>query len=126
MGNVGLRCPPLLQDRDDTGNDLNLIVMLLMATLRFPTPISVKSANWYAKNRVVSYGSFLGAYGREYGEMETWNPKVRKRFDEGIAAGWKTDCSRVYGAVRWYQRAQTGANPQLAELYAPIIRQYLE
>jgi hypothetical protein len=125
-GNAVLRCPPLLSDRDNTGNDLNLIVMLLMAILRFPTPVSTKAANFYAKNRVVSYGSFLGAYRQKYGEMTTWDGDVRRRFDEGIAAGWKTDSSRVFGAVRWYQRAQTGANPRLAELYAPIIHAYLE
>jgi hypothetical protein len=115
-----------LNDRDDTGNDLNLIVMLLMAILRFPTTTSTKAVNWYAKNRVVSYGSFLETYRQKYGELTTWDTDVRRRFDDGIAAGWKTDASRVYGALKWYQRAQTGANPKLAELYAPIIRKYFE
>jgi hypothetical protein len=32
--------------------------------------------------------------------------------DEGIASGWKTDASRVYGAVRWYHRIEAGANPR--------------
>jgi hypothetical protein len=100
--------------------------MLLMAILRFPTTVSTNAVNWYAKNRVVSYGSFLGAYRQKYGEMTAWDKGVRRRFDDGIASGWKTDASRVYGAVSWYQRAQTGANPKLAELYAPIIRKYFE
>jgi len=81
----------------------------------------------YAKNRPVSYGSFLGVYRDVYGDMSgESDAEVRRRLDEGIASGWQTDASRVYGAVRWYHRAKTGANPQLAELYAPIIRKYLE
>ena len=55
--------------------------------------------------------------GRDHG-----GKKIRSRLDAGIADGWTTDASRVYGAVRWYHRAVVGANPALAELYAPIIR----
>ena len=46
--------------------------------------------------------------------------------NQGIQDGWKPDASGVYGAVRWYHREESGANPLLAELYAPIIRAYLE
>jgi hypothetical protein len=116
----------LLSDRDETGDDLNLIVMLLMSILRFPTTISSRAIDWYSKNRLVSYGSFLAAYTNKYGELMTWNSEMKRRFDEGIASGWVTDCSRVYGAVRWYHRSQAGANPKLAELYVPIIRKYFE
>jgi hypothetical protein len=51
---------------------------------------------------------------------------MKSRIDQGIASGWQTDSSRVYGAIRWYQRGETGANPALAELYRPIIKAYLE
>src|SRR5260370_3548048 len=37
-----------------------------------------------------------------------------------------TILSRVFGALRWYHRAEVGANPAFAELYEPIIRKYLE
>lgn len=126
LANAGLRCPPYLRDRDNTGNDLDLIVVLLMALLRFPSPSSDKALKWYTKNRLVSYGSFLGAYRQKYGELTTWDANVRHRFDDGIKSGWTTDSSRVYGAVKWYHRAQVGANPQLAELYGPIIQRFFE
>ena len=125
--NVDIRLASTLNDRDNTGDDLNLIVMLLMAALRFPTAASTAAATRYAKNRPVSYGSFLGAYRRKYGvDVKAQPGEVKRRLDQGIASGWKTDASRVYGAVRWYHRIESGANPQLAELYAPITKKYLE
>jgi hypothetical protein len=126
-GNVGIRLAAALTDRDNTGDDLNLIVMLLMAILRYPSPVSASAVNTYAKNRNVSYGSFLGAYYKEYGfQRQISADLMKQRIDDGIARGWRTDASRVYGAVRWYHRAESGANPQLATLYAPIMRAYLE
>jgi len=52
--------------------------------------------------------------------------EVKQRLDDGIAAHWAKDASPVYGAVRWYHREEVGANPALAELYAPIIHAYFE
>jgi hypothetical protein len=125
--NVGIRLAATLNNRDNTGDDLNLIVMLLMSILRFPSATSTAAVNLYAKNRPVSYGSFVGAYYHQYGFQQDISVDLMKaRMDQGIASGWKTDASRVYGAVRWYQRAETGANPKLAELYRPIVRAYLE
>jgi hypothetical protein len=127
QANVGLRLKAALNDRDDTGDDLNLIVMLLTSVLRFPSDASAQAVDWYAKNRPVSYGSFLGAYRQKYGvDMKASPDEVKRRMEQGIAGGWKTDSSRVLGAVRWYHRAEAGANPALAELYVPIIRAYLE
>src|SRR5262249_31854850 len=65
--NVGVRLNAASKDPDDTGDDLNLIVMLLMSLVRFHSNTSVFAANWYAKNRPVSYGSFLGEYRAKYG-----------------------------------------------------------
>jgi len=125
--NVGIRLAATVNNRDNTGDDLNLIVMLLMSVLRFPSATSAAAVNLYAKNRPVSYGSFLGTYYQKYGFQQDVSAQLMmSRIDQGIAGGWKTDASRVYGAVRWYQRAESGANPQLAELYRPIIRAYLE
>ena len=129
--NVGLRLEGALDDRDNTGDDLNLIVMLLMSILHFPSTTSARSVNLYAKNRRVSYGSFVTAYRQDYGEdlleMGSLTESLRRRLDEGITVRkWRTDSSRVYGAVRWYHRAGSGANPKLAQLYEPIIRAYLE
>lgn len=125
--NVGLRVKAALNDRDDTGDDLNLNIMLLMSILRFPSDTSSNAVNLYAKNRPVSYGSFLGAYRQKYGlDLGASPDEVKKRMDAGINSGWQTDASRVYGAIRWYHRAEAGANPELANLYEPIIRAYLE
>lgn len=129
--NVGLRVEGVLHDRDDTGDDLNLIVALLLATQRFPSSMSAQATTAYAKNRRVSYGSFVYAYQQTYGEdlLQTGSlsTQQRARLDEGVdKKKWKTDCSRVYGAVRWYHRVGTGANSGLATLYEPIIRRFLE
>jgi hypothetical protein len=129
--NAGLRLTGVLHDRDNTGDDLNLIVMLLMAVFRFPSTTSNQSIRLYAKNRLISYGSFVAAYKATFGtdilKLGELSTEIRRRLDEGIATGkWPTDASRVYGAVRWYHREGSGANPQLAELYEPIIREYLE
>lgn len=128
--NAGLRIPPALTDRDNTGDDLNLIAMLLMANLRYPSQVSAEAINAYAKNRLVSYGSFMKTFKEREGiDLETIGtlpPDVRQRLDRSISAGLPTDCSRVFGAVRWYHRRGSGANPQLAELYEPIVRRYLE
>jgi hypothetical protein len=129
--NAGLRLTGVLRDRDNTGDDLNLIAMLLVSLLRFPSATSMRSAKLYAKNRLTSYGSYVTAYKTAFGtdilNLGKLNIETRRHLDEGITTkGWATDTSRVYGAVRWYHREGSGANPQLAELYEPIIRQYLE
>jgi hypothetical protein len=120
--NVDLRIRSAAKDRDDTGDDLNLIVMLLASTQRFPTPVSKDAIRRYATNRPDSYGSYLGAYRRQYGADVGADARVmRDRMDAGIAEGWSKDVSPVFGAVRWYHRIEAGANPQLADLYAPIL-----
>jgi hypothetical protein len=125
--NVGIRLAASASDRDNTGDDLNLTVMLLMSILRFPSKISSAAVNLYAKNRPISYGSFLDTYYQQFGfHQNDSKDLMASRIDQGIAKGWKTDSSRVYGAIRWYQRAESGANPKLSELYRPIVRAFLE
>lgn len=119
--NVGIRLAAADRDWDDTGDDLNLIVKLLMARLN-PTTVSEAAANLYAASRPHSYGSFLGTYLGEYGEDAT---DIRTRIHNGIGAGWQPDTLAIIGAVRWYHRKDTGANPRLADLYDPIIARYL-
>jgi hypothetical protein len=113
------------QDRNNVGDDLNLIVKLLMATLRFPSPLSLEATQVYATQRPPSYGSYLGSYYTKYGnDMTDW----QNRMDAGIAGGWAVDAgiSAPFGAVRWYHRPATGANPQLAELYSVIIKRFIK
>lgn len=120
--NAGLRVGAL-RDKDDTGDDLNLIVLMLMSRLRFPTSISAAATTAYAQNRPPSYGSYLVEYYRHYGDDAT---DMQDRVAAGIAGGWGRDVSGPFGAVRWYHRAATGANPALAELYGPIIDAYIK
>lgn len=120
--NVGLRVAIASRDRDDTGDDLNLIVSLIMAKLRFATPTSEAASLAYLI-RPHSFGSFIGAYRAQYGEDST---NQKDRIAEGIRAGWQPEVSAPYGAVRWYQRPESGANPRLAKMYEPIIKRFIE
>jgi hypothetical protein len=120
--NAGIRVAKS-RDMDDVGDDLNLLVMMLMAKLHFPSPTSEAATSYYATSRGVSYGSYMVRYYQIYGG----DPNAMKtRVAEGLANHWNSDVSGPFGAVRWYHRAETGANPQLAELYAAIINTYIK
>lgn len=108
-------------DPDDTGDDLNHIVAALVAARSYPSVTSQISAVTYASQRQISYGSYLGEYYKHYGSDMT---DITARIKAGIAAGWKPDASSVYGAIKWYHRPASGANPLLAKLYEPIIAYY--
>jgi hypothetical protein len=122
--NAHLRAAQTQTNKDDVGDDLNLIVMLLMAKLRHPSLVSNEAMAVYSQQRPASYGSFLGAYYKQYGSDLS---DIVNRMNAGIASGqWGEDVSHPYGAVRWYHRPSTGANPQLAILYKPIIDFYIK
>jgi len=126
-------------NRDDVGDDLNDIVMLLISRLRGPTPISEGAIVTY-KTRDSSFGSYFETYCAAYGPVDTCaagctpdtcsctdNSLLVGRITEGIRnGGWTPNVFAPYGAVRWYHRAITGANPKLATLYEPIIGSFLE
>lgn len=119
------------RNKDDTGDDLNHIVHLVMSKLRSPSALSTAAVSTYVSGRAESYGSYLGAYYAAYGNDTT---DMTGRIQRGIASGWKPDVSEMYGAVRWYHRPSIsakistgiGANPALAELWRPIIAHYLK
>jgi len=127
------------KDRDDVGDDLNDIVMLLMSHLRLPTPISEGAILTYG-TRDSSFGSYFQDYCATYGAINSCpagctpdtcncidNSILVDRITEGIRnGGWRPDVFAPYGAVRWYHRAITGANPKLATLYEPIINTLLK
>jgi hypothetical protein len=121
--NVGLRLAAAGKDRGDTGDDLNLIVKMLMSKLRFPSVVSDNAVKIYATNRPYSFGSYLVTYRQTYGSDAT---DIETRIADGIRSGWTPDCSAPVGAVRWYHRQDTGANPQLAELYVEIINKLIQ
>ena len=121
---IGIRNLKASRDRDDVGDDLNDIVMLLMARLRLQTLISRGAILTYA-TRDASFGSYLETYCSKYGPI-TDNSILVNRITEGIRnGGWQPDVFAPYGAVRWYHRAITGGNPKLATLYQPIINTLL-
>jgi hypothetical protein len=110
-------------DRDTVDPDLNLIVQLLMARLRFSTPVSEAAALQYAHSRPLTNGSWLRAYYKLYGS-DTSAQKMVERMNAGIEAGWRPDVSALNGVLRWYHRPEIGGNPQLATLYGPVIDRY--
>lgn len=116
-------------DMDSVGNDLNLTVMLLVATVRQSSNLADKARQYYSKNRPNNYGMFLGSYRAAHGvdfDGRTSQADMERRMDSGIKAGWKPDCPRILGAFRWYFRAESGGSPGLAELYAPIVDQWFQ
>lgn len=125
--NTHLRVGRANDDHDDTGDDLNHIVQLLIAKLRYPSLISDNATQEYMNQRAHSFGSFLGAYYAHYGDDMT---DYKKRIIEGIAAGWRPDVSAPAGAVRWYHRPNSvddgHPNPQLSTLYSAIIDRLLK
>lgn len=123
--NVPIRIRAASADMDDTGDDLNSIVMLLWSHLRFPSATSEAALNLYIKERPLSYGSYLTAYRAQYGIDLNVDPAVvLQRMRDGIAAGWRPDEAPIFGAIKWYHREEVGANPELAELYRPIVAAY--
>lgn len=76
-------------------DDNNTIVAQLMAVRFKPTPISWLNRQLYALTRARNYGNTI------LGES---NP--------------------VMGALAWYHRPEAGGNPEIAELYRPLIEEY--
>ena len=122
LANALLRVGLASRNRDDTGDDLNLIVMMLMSELRSPTDTSRAAIASYASLRPYSFGSYLGTYRSIYGQDAT---AMDVRIADGIRSGWRPDAPAVNGAVRWYHRIETGGLPGLADLYEPIIDRFI-
>jgi hypothetical protein len=131
---------------DCVDQDMNSIVMLWMSRHTFPTPLTWSAIESY-KSRAHSYGSYFGSYCAIYGPLTlypagqcpVWEPdccpdklclnaKLTERMKAGIKSGWPPDARGIgpYGAVRWYNRWTTGANPRLAILWQPIIDDLLK
>lgn len=132
FGEDGLKADVLIRadkgylDRDSTGDDLDLLVELLFSIVRSPTPSSHDAVVAYQGLRPQSYGSFMDTYLLRCG-TNMYDPLVAgPEIDSGIQfAGWVADRSVGDGAIRWYNRADRGANEALATLYAPLIDFYL-
>jgi hypothetical protein len=79
----------------DDSDDNNAIIKHLMAATWKPTPISWLNRYLYSVSRPLTYGN------TKLGET---NP--------------------VMGALRWYHRAENHGNPEMAELYRPLVEEY--
>ena len=121
-GGVELRLDQAASNPDNVGDDLNLIVYLLIASLISPTDVTRHALARYATKRPVSFGSYLGRYRMEYlGDFSADRGTMQARIIAGKNSGWAPDCPNVLGAIRWYFRVEENGCPALAELYAPII-----
>ena len=76
-------------------DDNNTIIIHLLAANFKPTPMSWLSRQLYAWSRTPNNGNTI---------MGERNP--------------------VMGALTWYHRAEAGGNPELAELYRPMVEEY--
>lgn len=79
----------------DDVDDNNQIIALLMSYHFKPTPISAFNRWLYTKTRNINHGN------TKMGEKNT-----------------------VMGSLVWYHRKEANANPEIAELYRPIILKY--
>jgi hypothetical protein len=132
--------------RDCVDQDMNSVVMLWMFRHTGPTLGNASAIQSY-KSRDHSYGSYFKRYCEVYGPLRIypgqscpeWEPdcstdkpsldaKVVARMNAGIASGWPPDArgSGPYGAIRWYNRWSTKANPKLATLWEPIFDNLLK
>lgn len=129
---------------DCVDQDMNTIVMLWMSRHSKPTVMSESAIASY-RSRAHSYGSYFGEYCKAYGVLRVssscpvsdtqcckdkscLNSRLTNRMKTGVRSGWSPDGPGFgpYGAVRWYNRWSTGANPRLAVLWQPIIEDLLK
>lgn len=126
IAGVVARLQAASQNPDDTSDDLNQVVHLLMSKVRAPSADTDRAAELYAKGRPTSSGSYLGQYRKHYpGDFDADEQTMQNRIKAGINKGWKAECPPVLGALRWYFRAESGGCSSLAELYEPAIQRWL-
>jgi hypothetical protein len=126
VAGVAVRLALAAKNRDDVGDDLNLVVLLVQSAVCSPSSHAASARRSYARHRPHSYGSYLGSYRAAHGtDLTVSGEEMRRRMDDGIERGWRPDASAVQGALRWYFRAETGGNPCLADLYEPIVQKWL-
>lgn len=106
--------------RDDKGfskrgpNDVDdnvTILTLSVCRFKYPTPLSWLASKVYGRLRPYNHGCAETAnldspVGPIDLHPDTYHP--------------------VYGSLRWYHRAQSGGNPEIAEMWKPICERYFE
>lgn len=89
-------------------DDNNTILTFAVCRARMPTPLSWLAVRLFAKLRPWNYGC---------AELVKEDAETRVAF--------LPDTYRpVYGALRWYHRAEAGGNPEVAELWKPIVERW--
>jgi hypothetical protein len=122
---TGVRLTQAEQNTDDVGDDLNLVVNLLVAHFAYPSQVSEQAIIAYSKSIALSSGCYLGHYRTAYpGDYSADETTMKQRIKMVVSGGWAPDCPRILGALRWYFRRESGGCPALAELYAPIVDQF--
>ncbi len=88
----------------DDVDDNNTILTLSVCRVRFPTPL-VLFAVWI------------------FAKLRPWNHGCVGRAEEAFPL---YSYKPVYGALRWYHRAEAGGNPEIAEMWKPICERYFQ
>lgn len=126
LGGVVNRLKQANINPDDVGDDLNLIIYLLMAKLRQPTDASDRAAELYVKSRPQSSGCFISQYRKTFvDDFDADEPTMQARIASGVSQGWQPDCSPIQGALNWYFRAESGGCSKLGFLYGPLLSDLL-
>lgn len=108
---------------DDTGDDLNLQCMLLVANTIAPTWATRTAMDIY-RHRSYSFGSYLdfiraNPRARMFMTNHDWNnlQKLIRAIKPDI------ECSPWSGAIRWYFREEAGGNEGFYDLCGPVLDQ---
>lgn len=93
-------------ERNDKGkvDDWNDVLPLIQAIYHFPTPVSFLARQVYRSFRGRSLGSTMN-------EPDPWMRKYREESD-------------AIAALRWYNRRESGGNPDLILNYIEVLRRY--
>lgn len=116
-----LACGPVWKDgggfkKRDAGDvdDNNTILTLAVCRARMPTALSIIACKIYGKFRPWNYGCMQ----REITYADIFDPPHLE--EEPYAF------HPAYGALRWYHRAESGGNPEAAEMWRNICKRYFE
>ena len=95
--------------RRDAGDvdDNNTVLTLAVCRVRLPTPLSILACLVFAKLRPWNLGC------QEY-----------RRSEQGVEYVVNNARHPVFGALYWYHRAESGGNPEVAEMWRTICERW--
>lgn len=92
-------------------DDNNTVITLAVCRKRMPTPLSILACKLYGKLRPWNMGCYAEDDPVETEGLRVFNPNYYHP---------------VYGALRWYHRARSGGNPEIAALWRPLCKELFE